>query len=658
MTDCIRQLIDKLNEASYAYYNGKELIMDDAEFDYSLNKLKKLEEETHLVYSDSPTQRVGAPILNSLKKVDISDRPMLSLDKCHSKEEIIKFAKGQDLIASIKCDGLSVRIIYENGVIKSANTRGNGYIGQDVTEHIKHFINIPLSIPVKEKITVDGEAVIFWSDFKEIGDYKTPRNLASGTLACLDTSLCTTRKLRFIAWDLFDFKDMNLSSYGDKLEILYNLGFSIVWNDYVTPNDDYIEVAKKLVDKNKEIPCDGIVFKYDDCFFDTTKTAKFFNNAIAYKFEDVSYETTLEYIDWTLSRNGILTPVAVFKPVEINGATITRASLHNVSIMQEIMGDFIYQNQPIKVYLANMIIPQILSAEKIEDSNKMSRNKGIHITKTYIEDFQLNHIKCPYCGEESYLEISPNNVKILSCKNPHCCGKLSNKIDHFCSKKGMDIKGLSLATIEKLIDKKWLRDITSIYALEAYKPYWTQMEGFGVKSVDNILNAIEESKNCYLENFISALGIPLIGLNVAKEIVKYYPTWSDFRDAVGGKWSDLEGFGPEMEKAINNFNYVEADKIAAILTFKKHEVQVKDSSANTAAGLNFVITGKLSKPRNQIQKDIEEKGGKVIGSVSTKTNYLVCNDKNSNSAKSVKAKSIGVPIISEQELEELLGKKD
>lgn len=659
MTDkeLIKKLVIELNIASSKYYNGEESPLSDKEYDIKLEELKKLEQKTKIIYSNSPTINVGAPILTELNKIQIKDKPMLSLDKVHSAQEIINFSDGYDLIASIKCDGLSVRLVYQDTDLVSANTRGNGYEGSDITEHIKHFLNVPLKIAKTGTYIIDGEAIIYDKDFEIINvnnEFKNNRNTASGALALLDISIVATRRLSFIAWDVIKGGCSNYYHYN--MEEAQELGFTIVScmaldctkvekEEIEMVNADLIDVARE-----KGIPCDGVVWRINDIKAGEKKgkTAHHYLNAVAWKPINEEYETTLKYIDYDVSRNGVLTPVAVFEPIEIEGSVCTRASLHNMSVMREVLGDTPYCGQHIWVIKANQIIPQITKAVKMNYGDIIVAGG---VTTGLGGDYG---ILCPICGGTTSIKTSESGVDILYCENKECPGKLTQRIDHFCSKKGLDIKGLSRKTIEKLIDWGWINGLADIFRLEQHRIEWESKPGFGKASVSKILNAINaEGRHSKLESFISALGIPLVGSTVAKEIIKYYPTWEDFRNAVGGDWTQFEGFGPEISKAINNFDYNEADEIAAMLEFKQPEVQNNDILDGAAAIKDkvFVITGKIShyKNRDELKSEIESLGGKVTGSVSSKTDYLICNDKNSTTGKSADAKRLGIPIITEEE---------
>ena len=550
------KLIDKLNKASYAYYNGTP-IMSDEEYDKLYDQLVFMEEATDISYGNSPTHNVGAPILETLTPVNLIDQPMLSLDKVHTAKEIIDFAKGKEVIATVKCDGLSTRLIYENGTLVKACTRGDGEVGVDVTEHLKHYRNVPIDIPFKGRLIVDGESIIKYSDFEAINkndQYKNPRNLASGTLNSLDTSVVSARKLSFIAWDVIEGN--GFATYFNRLLSLKPLGFEVVPSLpflYGLKENDVNE-ANQLLSNSKDIPCDGVVWKFNDIEYGKSlgRTAKFFNNAIAWKPEIVTAETTLLDIDWTMGRTGVLTPVAIFDEVDLLGSTVSRASLHNLSVMEDLIGEP-RKGQTLTIYKANMIIPQVLKGDK-----------------QYTPDLIPLPDICPVCGAKLVIDES-GNARVLRCVNPECSGQLINKLDHYAGKKGLDIKGLSKATLEKLIDWGWVNSILDLYSLKQYKKEWMQKPGFGEKSVNNILEAIELAKSPTLNAFISALGIPNVGSTMAKELLKYIESYDDFRQKVNEKWdfsSHISGVGYVMNDAILKFDYTEADKISKLLDIK------------------------------------------------------------------------------------------
>lgn len=654
MLNAMKELIEELNIASDKYYNTGSPVMSDKEFDAKLDTLKELEERLGIVLANSPTQNVGAPVLNELNKIDISDKPMLSLNKCHTADEIKEFAKGQNLIASIKCDGLSVRIIYEDGKIVSANTRGNGEIGQDITEHIKHFINVPLHIPTTSRLVVDGEAVILKKDFDEInagGEFKNPRNLASGTLASLDTSLCNSRRLSFILWDVIEYIQP-IRYYHEGIQMMSNYGFTVVpWQFCLSSEDSwtYNNINNKMlkVANEKGIPCDGIVWKYADVIFDTTRTAKFFNNGIAFKFKDEEAETRLKYITYEPSRNGILTPVAVFEPVDIEGSVVERASLHNLSIMEELLGEP-YAGQKLTIFKANQIIPQVKSAVKMKYAD-IVKNCGVIVDGTVD-----GYLQCPSCGTVTAIKESEDGVKTIHCPNDLCPSKVINIINHFCSKEhGLDVKGLSKATIAKLLEFGWIERRADVFKLYTKQKEWENLPGFGRKSVENILNAIEAAKNTNFESYLSSLGIPLIGRTVSKELAKIFSNYNDFRKAIKERYdfTQLNGFGVEMDYALITYDYTEADEIAVILNFEEKSAETVTESLK---GKTFVITGKSSLgSRDKVKALIESAGGKVTSSVSAKTDYLVANAKEDTS-KYNNAIKYGTTIINDEKLMEML----
>lgn len=647
-SDVMRKLINELNKASELYYNGKDSFLTDKEFDLKIEELKKLEQKEKIIYSNSPTIRVGSPVLSELKKVKISGKPMLSLDKVHSAEEIIDFDSSDDLIASVKCDGLSVRLVYEDTDLVSANTRGDGETGADITEHVKHFLNVPLKIAKIGRYVIDGEAVILQKDFDIInqnGEFKNPRNAASGALSLLDTSIVAKRRLSFIAWDIIEGRVTN--HYRFDMEEAKELGFTVVpmlalnctkieKEEIDSINQDLTKIAEE-----KGIPQDGVVWRIDDypTYISKGRTEHHFCGAVAWKPANIEVETKLIDIELSAGRTGVLTPVAIFEPVELLGSTVERASLHNLSVLNNILGVHPYRGQKIKIFKANLIIPQ-LSWGDIDENN--------------IDwDNLIKFSTCPICGEP--IEVEDNDgVITMWCSNSNCSGKLVNRLDHFCGTKGLDIKGLSKKTIEKLIDWGWINGLRDIYKLNEHKTEWESKTGFGKASVGKILDAIDKAgRHTTLEAFISAIGIPLVGVSVAKEICKYYDTWEDFRNAVGGDWTELEGFGPEMSKAINSFDYTEVDEIvnAEMVAFVQEESQSEETLAAAIQGKAFCVTGKVThfKNRAELQADIEKNGGKLVSSVTSKTDYLITNTPESGTAKNVSAKKLGIPVITEEE---------
>lgn len=649
----MRGMVSILNEASNAYYNTGNPIMTDAQFDARLEDLRQLEEDTGFILANSPTQRVGAKVLTELNEVTHAS-PMLSLDKCHTVEEIIKFANNKELVASIKLDGLTCRLTYENGFLVRAETRGNGYVGSDVTEHVKQFKNVPLKIDKDGIYVLDGEAVIIDGDFAEInqnGEYKNSRNLASGTLAVLDTSLVAERKLSLFAWDVIEGGSNNLR---DNLKESKELGFDIVpfWFMPNTANAFNPENLRSNIDyvfdyaKEEGYPCDGIVFKFNDIEYGKSlgSTSHHFKNGIAYKAKNEEVETVLRNIDWTLGKTGVITPTAIFDAVEIYDTTVERASLHNINIMKELLGEEPHIGQNIVVTKSNMIIPQVVRADK--------RYSGI-------QDLILDiPTKCPICGGDTEIK-QDNDSKVLVCTNDNCKGKLLGKLTHFVSKNAMNVDGMSEATLEKFIELGWLTCFEDIFTLKDYFTEMVKLDGFGETSVNKLLNAIEESRKTTLDRFIYSLSIPLIGRSASKTISKFFD--GDFDLFYKGltspfDWTALDDFGDTMNDSIVRYsadNCVMVQNLARKMNFEKPTNVV---SSNRLSGLTFVITGSLNHftNRDEAKEKIEALGGKVSGSVSAKTSYLVNNDIASTSGKNKKAKELNIPIISEEDLIKML----
>lgn len=652
--DMMKGMISILNEASDRYYNGKPLIMTDEEFDIRLRDLLQLEEDTGVVFANSPSVNVGAKVLTELNEATHS-HPMLSLEKCHTIEELIKFANNKELVASIKLDGLTVSITYENGVIVKAETRGNGYVGSDITEHIKQFLNVPLIINKKGTYIIDGEAIITDEDFREInsnGEFKNSRNLAAGTLSVLDTSLVSKRKLRFMAWDIIE--GGSNKKLKDNLGEAKTFGFDIV-PSWIATNLDPKNLQSNIdyvfdFAAEEGLPTDGIVFKFNDIEYGKSlgSTSHHFRNGIAYKRKDDTYKTELIDVEFTMGKTGVLTPTAVFKPVEIDGTIVERASLHNISILRELnlcIGD------TIEVYKANQIIPQVkrnVSAEQ----------------RQYIEATEAPTIDglecCPVCKGKAEF-VTENSSTVLVCTNDNCKGKLLGKLTHFVSKNAINIDGMSEATIEKFIELGWLNGFESIYCLKDHYGEMINLEGFGEKSVKKLLDSIEKSRNTTLDRFIYSLSIPLIGKSASKTISKYFE--GSFKDFFADDvvhyfdWTKLDDFGEAMSDSINRYIRGNETKIWSLSTYFTFEELQTASNSNSLAGKTFVITGSLEHfvNRDEAKEKIESLGGKVSGSVSAKTSYLVNNDVDSTSGKNKKAKELGVKIISEDELIEMMG---
>ena len=633
----IKELVEKLNYYTKLYDEGRPEI-SDKEWDDMYFELQKLERESGIYLEDSPTQRVNFQVVNKLNKVE-HNHPMLSLDKTKDTNEIQKFIYNNDYIAMAKMDGLTCSLKYVNGKLVSAETRGNGLVGEDILHNALQVRNIPKRIDFQDELVVDGEIICTYENFKEFeSEYKNPRNFASGSIRLLDSKESSMRRLSFIAWDCITGLE-EIEKLSTKLLKLNTLGFTVVpfmAGEYSI--DDTISTIQSIA-QEAGYPIDGIVYKYDIVseYEAAGKTDHHFKGGLAYKFYDEEYETTLRDVEWTMGRTGVLTPVALLEPINIDGSEVSRASLHNISIMDEL--GIRYQDTKVMVYKANMIIPQISRVLPYEG-----------------EIASLINIPavCPICGEPTIIK-GENGVRVLYCSNPSCEGKLINRLDHFFGKKGLDAKGLSKATFEKLIDWGWVESIKDVFKLKEHKKEWEKMQGFGEKSVEKILQAIEDCKSCSLEAVISAAGIPLIGRTVGKDLSKRFGSYTEFREAVesGFDFTSFGGYGWEMHKAISDFDYSELDYIVdnylQIKENKKEENELK------LKDLTFCVTGKVHiwKNRDSLSALIESLGGKVTGSVSKNTNYLINNDINSTSAKNKKAQELGIPILSEEDFQKI-----
>ena len=656
--DRVRFLVMALNAYTKDYESGNPKITDE-EWDNMYFELQELEKETGLILSNSPTQSISYEIVNSLVKREHNHK-MLSLDKTKSLDEVASFVGDKEYLAMLKMDGLTCSLTYRNGELVSAETRGNGLVGEDILHNARVISSIPKKIPCLTEITIDGEIVCTYTDFDKFSnEYKNPRNFAAGSIRLLDAKECANRKLRFVAWDVITpmyFNNGKEYSVSEKLNYIFHFGFTTVPYVGAPAYDadgnvvDMDDIVEHLTYQAKELsfPIDGIVFKFNNCSYGRSlgETTHHFKNALAYKFYDETYQTSLLDIEWTMGRTGVLTPVAVFEPIDVDGSTVERASLHNVSILNETLHGWGYKGQKVEVFKANMIIPQIASAEEPED------------TPQYEYPWFKRPDCCPVCGGEvKYSKL--NDSTNLTCVSPTCPGKLINRLDHFCGKKGLDMKGISKATLEKLIDWGWVSDFTDIFELSIRRGEWVQKPGFGAKSVEKVLNAINTGANCELHQFIAALGIPLIGSTASKELAKHFETWEKFVEAAEGGFAfyTLPNFGSEMHNSIVEFNYAEARLLADhYIHFNAPEV-APAPVGESLAGKTFVITGKLThfKNRDEIKARIEALGGKVTGSVSKNTNFLINNDVNSTSSKNATAKSLGIPILSESDFIQTFG---
>lgn len=628
----MKALVDRLNYLTKKYDEGHPEV-SDKEWDELYFKLVQMEEDTGIHLNESPTQTIIYQVVNELRKVEHNHK-MLSLDKTKDIEEVKKFLdKDNDYVAMCKMDGLTCSLRYIGGKLISAETRGNGVIGEDILHNALVIPSIPKTIPYPEELVVDGEIICTYEDFKPFSDtYKNPRNFAAGSIRLLDSKECAKRNLTFVAWDVIKGFPNDNNVYSRLLLLTFD-GFTIVPFEKGSV-EHCIEWLTETA-KCMSYPIDGIVFKFDEVDFGKQQgeTAHHFKNAIAYKFYDDEYETTLQNIEYSMGRTGILTPIAVYEDIDIDGSVCNRASLHNLSIMTELLGDLPYKGEKIWIYKANMIIPQVSKAEK--------RNSS--------EDFHFDIPKiCPICGSRTAI----NESSQLYCTNPDCDGKLINKLDHFCGKKGLDIKGLSKATLEKLIDWGWVNNCVDLFSLRDHAEEWVVKPGFGAKSVEKILDSIEESKNCSTEAFIASLGIPLIGRTIAADLAKKFETYEALSKAIdeGYDFTKLPGFAWTKSQALTNFDYTEADKLYGILNVKPAPTVI-EVSEQPLKDMKFVITGSVKhfKNRTELQNLIEKCGGKVVSAISKNVDYLINNNAESTSAKNVAAKKLGIPILTEEE---------
>lgn len=647
----MKELIQELNDASIAYYTNTP-IMSDYDWDKKYEELQQLEHQENIIFPNSPTQNVGYNVADKLNEVQL-DHLMLSLDKTKSIDDLKKFAGNKQCIISVKNDGLSLTLKYKHGELVSAVTRGNGQIGTDVLQNALTIKNIPKKIPYQDELIIDGEAIIGWDIFNEINSkiknpddkYKHPRNLVSGSLLLLDSKEAEQRNMRFVAWRVI--KGFEHKSVYEDLQNAKVCGFEVVpMLIYSNSDKDFLEgmleKIQDLADVNN-IPYDGAVMAYDDYNYGESlgKTDKFFRHSIAYKYEDQLYETVLKDIEWNTSKTGLINPVAIFEPIDLDGAITTRATLHNISYIKKLslgIGD------RIRVYRSNKVIP------KVHDSIDKSNN-------FIIPD------KCPICGGETRI-VKENDSEVLMCINDNCKGKLLGKLSHAVSRNALDVDNLSEATLEKFISFGWLNSIKSIYHLSDYKGKMYSLEGFGKKSVDKLLDSIEKSREATLDKFIYSLSVPMIGKSASKDIAKHFKYNFDefyhcFSCGYGYFWNlKVDGIGVVASNNIQKFAITYADKVFELskeFTFKIPSES--NNTQNTLQGKTFVITGSLEKfnNRDELKSVIETHGGKVSGSVSTKTFALINNDIESSSSKNKKAKSLGVQIINEEQFMQLLG---
>ncbi len=638
----IKYLVDTLNKAAKAYYAEDREIMSNREYDALYDELQSLEQETGIVLTNSPTVNVGFEAVDELPK-ERHESPMLSLGKTKSREELRDWLQGKAAILSWKLDGLTIVLTYRDGKLAKAVTRGNGETGEVVTNNARTFKNIPLSIPFTGELVLRGEAVITYSDFEKVNaeitdeknKYKNPRNLCSGSVRQLNNEITAKRNVRFYAFSLVSAGETDFhNSREEQFRFLEKQGFEVVEHYLVTEADilDRIDFFEKKI-QNFDIPSDGLVLTYEDIAYGQSlgRTAKFPRHSIAFKWADELRETTLEEIEWSASRTGLINPVAIFEPVELEGTTVSRASVHNISILRSLklgIGD------KITVYKANMIIPQI--AENL----------------TCSDNVEIPAV-CPVCGGATEIR-QVNEVQSLYCTNEKCAAKRIKSFTLFVSRDAMNIDGLSEATLEKLIDMGFIHEYADLYHLDRYQDRIVELEGFGEKSYQNLITSIEASRKTILSRVIYGLGIANIGVANAKMLCRYFSyDLERMRSADVETLSAIEGIGDVIASAFVDYmkdadNQQKIDHLMPELTL---EVPVVEEGSQTMQGLNFVITGSLNHfgNRSDLKELIEDRGGKVTGSVTGKTTALINNDVTSTSSKNKKAKELGVPILSEED---------
>ena len=645
--DRIKELVEQLNYHRNLYYNESRPEISDFEYDKLFDELSELEKETGLILATSPTQTVGYEVKSSLNKVK-HNHPMLSLDKTKSVDDVVKFLNGRDGVVMAKMDGLTCSLRYLDGKLVSAETRGDGEIGEDILHCAKTIKNLPLEINCLDEVIIDSEVIITKDDFEKINKtlpedqkYKHVRNLASGSIRQLDSSVAAERNMKLIAWKLI--KGSKDNSFYSRLIQMANWGFEIVPMTKVRSNKDDINSVIdliKLACSSNNYPIDGCVFGYDDVAYGDSlgATGHHLRSQLAFKFYDEVYETKLLYIDWTMGKTGVLTPTAVFESVDIDGTTVERASLHNISIINDLG---LTNGCTVKVYKANMIVPQI-------DSCEQDGNGKIEIPSV-----------CPVCGGFTTIQ-KDNDSEVLICTNPDCSGKLLGRLTHFVSKKAMNIDGLSEATLELLISNSYINNFNDIYHLSVHSNELAQLPGLGTKSVEKLLLSIEKSREVKLENFLVALCIPNIGTSASKTIAKacdydlgkLIMMWANDYD-----FTQLEDFGQVMAKSFTDYfdEYInDIEALAYEMTFivPKKEEQVID---NPFSGKTLVVTGKLNHfTRDSINEKITSLGAKTAGSVSKKTDWLITNEA-SGSSKYKKAVELGIPVITEDEFLKMIG---
>lgn len=651
--DRIEYLVEFLNKCSDEYYNGSAPSLSDAEYDTLFDELKSLEEQTGIVYPNSPTQRAGYEVMGELKKVR-HDIPLLSLDKTKSDREILKFAHTNAGYLSLKIDGLTVKLTYENGGLIEAATRGDGEIGEDITHNARYFKNVPQKINYKDRLVVSGEAFIDIDTFNRINEqidndedkFSTPRNLAAGSVRQLDARICAGRGVSYMPFGVLEGME-EIKTKSDRLEKLVEFGFVRNPHRIADCNDTLESISEKLIDlkylaADKGIPIDGVVFYYDDIAFGKSlgKTSHHFKDGIAYKFGDPHFETTLQSIVWNISRTGQLTPIAEFTPVDIDNTTVERASLHNMTFIEDLK---LYLGDNILVSKRNMIIPHV-------EKNLTAHDGEYHLD--YPE-------YCPICNGKTVINKTDNKdrtIKVLYCDNSRCPGRKIKQFTHFVSKPAMNIEGLSEKTLYKFIQNGWLKSLADIYSLYRYRDEMIGMEGFGEKSYNNLVSSIESSRNVKFSSFLVALNIPLLGKNAAMKIECEMCGIDAFEKALADRYdfACIEGFGSAINDEIyswfsNEDNQCEYKLLLSVLNIKNSEKTVVNDD-NMFYNKTVVITGTFQKyTRNELTDKLISLGAKVTGSVSKKTDYVLCGE--NAGSKLTKANTLGVTVITENEME-------
>lgn len=644
--DEMHDLINQLKEANEAYYKYDNPILTDQDYDALYDRLEQLERMTGIILAGSPTQKVQGYLLDGFKKVRHS-KPMLSADKTKNIDEIKKFVGKNEWYCSGKLDGLTLVTIFEDGKFMQGITRGDGLIGEDVTDACRFIKNLPLQIPYKDRLELRGECVMSWDEFNRINEnstdkYSHPRNLAAGTLRQLDLNVIKQRELSFVVFECVTrIKDSKLQ----ELYFVHDLGFETVMRmaeDIGTV--DQVAASMTTIVKDDKYPYDGLIFEIDSNSVSEALGGTGHHESCrkALKWQDDLVETTLRDIEWSTSKTGAVNPVAVFDEVDLGGAMTSRATLHNLTYIKDLelgIGD------TIQVLRSNLVIPRV--------HDNLTRSNNITIPSV-----------CPVCGSPTEIR-KDNESEVLYCTNSHCPGRSLGKFKHFVSRKGMDISGLSEETLRKFVDLGWIERFSDIYNLGQHYQEMINLQGFGKKSVDKLMQSIEESRhNVSLQRFITSLSIPGVGEGQSKCICRVYKTWQEFLDARKrpGSYISIEGIGPTIDSAIRDWlneedNMADASNIAAMLEFES--AMNKPEGDFPLLGKTFVVTGKVMfhKNRDEIKEKIERLGGKVAGSVSKNTSFLINNDVDSVSGKNKKAKELGIPVISEEEFLRMTGEK-